>query len=206
MSGSSIDEDALEALALRAEAIARGVPDVAAARVVRITVPFSRLAIALSLRNRDDEKRNLLQQTAWNAIFDVSRGTASEDPEMGAQVWGSSYTDEAIPDAEIHAWARYAVERILALRPRKVLEIGCGDGRLLLRIAPHCELYVGTDFSGPALSHVRRQIAVWNPADAGRVRLVQCAATELQEVPDAPFDTVVLHSVAQYFRGCPGSC
>ncbi|MEO8587697.1 MAG: class I SAM-dependent methyltransferase [Acidobacteriota bacterium] len=199
MSGSNMDKNALEALALRAEAIARGVPDVAAARVIRITVPFSRLAIALSLRNRDDEKRHLLQQTAWNAIFDVSRGTASEDPTTDTQVWGSSYTNEAIPDVEIDAWARYAVGRILAFRPRKVLEIGCGDGRLLLRIAPHCELYVGTDFSGPALSHVRRQIAAWNPADARRVRLVQCAATELQEVPDAPFDTVVLHSVAQYF-------
>ena len=201
MTGSSVDERDLEALAHRAEAIARGVPDVAAARVVRIAAPSSRLAIGLSLLSREDQRRSLLQQTVWNTIFDgtFSRGTTLEDPDMHAEVWGSSYGDEPIPVAEIHSWVQHAVDRILALRPRKLLEIGCGDGQLLLRIAPHCEHYVGTDFSGPALSHIRRQIAAWHPADAGRVRLVQCAATELQEDLGAPFDTVVLNSVAQYF-------
>ena len=44
-------------------------------------------------------------------------------------------------------WVQGAVDRILALKPARVLEIGCGSGLLLFRLAPHCQYYCGTDFS-----------------------------------------------------------
>ena len=51
-------------------------------------------------------------------------------------------------------WVETTVARILALQPRRVLEIGCGTGLLLYRIAPHVERYVGTDFSQTALDAI----------------------------------------------------
>ncbi len=77
-------------------------------------------------------------------------------------------------------WVERTVERILSLRPRRVLEIGCGTGLLLFRIAPRTDLYLGTDFSSIALDGIRRQL------DASRelpqVELRQAMAHEVADV------------------------
>ena len=65
--------------------------------------------------------------------------------------WKSSYTGQPIAAEEMQEWVAETVARILALKPQRVLEIGCGTGLLLARIAPHCEHYTGTDFSETAL-------------------------------------------------------
>ncbi len=64
---------------------------------------------------------------------------------MDFRGWNSSYTDDPIPLEEMVEWRSATVDRILALQPRRVLEIGAGSGLLLSQIAPHCEHYVGTD-------------------------------------------------------------
>ena len=69
--------------------------------------------------------------------------------------WQSSYTDQPIPPDEMREWLAHTMERILALQPQHVLEIGCGTGMLLARVAPHCASYVGLDFSRTALDHIR---------------------------------------------------
>ena len=51
------------------------------------------------------------------------------------------------------------MERVKALRPQRVWEIGCGTGMLLFRVAPECALYRGTDISvGAELNFVRQQL------------------------------------------------
>jgi methylase of polypeptide subunit release factors len=47
------------------------------------------------------------------------------------------------------------VARIRALKPQQALEIGCGTGLLLFRLAPECRQYVATDFSAVAVDYVR---------------------------------------------------
>ena len=60
--------------------------------------------------------------------------------------WNSVYTRQPIPEEDMREWVQTTVERILTLAPRNVLEIGCGTGLLLLRIAPTCARYIGVDF------------------------------------------------------------
>ncbi len=72
--------------------------------------------------------------------------------------------DCRFPRTEIHAWADSTAERFAAtaggvMRPR-ILEIGCGTGMLLFRLAPHCEQYVGVDFSASALAYIQSQLDV----------------------------------------------
>ena len=119
----------------------------------------------------------------------------SADPTFNISGWNSSYTGEPIPAEEMREWVDDAVERILSLEPKRALEIGCGTGLLLFNLAPHCESYVGTDFSPAALSYVRQHLA--NADD--KVVLLERRADDFRDVEPNSFDTVILNSVVQYF-------
>ncbi|MGW7556847.1 condensation domain-containing protein, partial [Streptomyces rimosus] len=110
----------------------------------------------------------------------------------------SSYDGQPIPLEQMREWRSRTVERIRALRPRRVLELGVGTGLLLSRLAPDCETYWGTDFSAPAIEELRRHVSR-DPGLAGRVELRTQAAHEADGLPAGYFDTIVLNSVAQYF-------
>ena len=92
---------------------------------------------------------------------------------------------------------RNTARRILDLRPKRILEIGCGTGLILSRVAPYCEEYYGTDVSGEALQQLQQYVKRVGLDD--RVKLVQQAADDPGEAPREHFDVVVLNEVVQYF-------
>jgi amino acid adenylation domain-containing protein len=135
----------------------------------------------------------------WQNVYEETyrQTPAPEDLTFNTSGWHSSYTGQPIPEAEMRDWLGHTVERILGLAPRDVLEIGCGTGMLLARVAPHCESYVGLDFSRTALDHIRsmqRQIP-----GLDRVTLYERGADELGDFAAGRFDTVVINSVVQHF-------
>ncbi|MER6138558.1 amino acid adenylation domain-containing protein [Streptomyces sparsogenes] len=145
--------------------------------------------------------------TEWEAVFDrvYGEGEGEGEGEEAAgpddfkiSGWDSSYHGGQLSDAEMHEWVDTTVERILALRPRRVLEIGCGTGLLLSRVAPHCEVYHGTDISRTALDHVRGRL-VERREELSHVRLHHGGADDLSAFQDRQFDLVVINSVVQYF-------
>jgi len=94
-------------------------------------------------------------------------------------------------------WVDHTVQQILSLQPKRVLEIGCGIGLLLYRIAPHCTQYWGTDFSAQALRHLqqlKRSEDEWS-----HVTLLQRMADNFEGIEAQTFNTVILNSVIQYF-------
>ena len=95
-------------------------------------------------------------------------------------------------------WLGQTAARILAEKPRRVLEIGCGTGLILSQVAPHCELYVGRDLSARALDAAGRLVAQ-SPTIRERVRLEQATADEFQPGDEGFYDAVILNSVVQYF-------
>ena len=111
--------------------------------------------------------------------------------------WNSSYTDQPIPELEMHEWLASTLESIQSLQPKKVLEIGCGTGLLLQHVAPRCATYFATDVSTTTLEHLRQWIR-GQPA-LQHVQLLDREASDLQDLPAGAFDTVVLHSVVQHF-------
>ncbi|MEO3811638.1 amino acid adenylation domain-containing protein [Sphaerisporangium sp. B11E5] len=112
--------------------------------------------------------------------------------------WDSRRTGGPIPLAEMREWRAATVERVLALRPRRVLEIGIGTGLVLAEVAPHCAEYWGTDLSPVVVERVRAHVAA-DPALAARVRLRHLPAHDMDGLPDGHFDVVVMNSLIQYF-------
>ena len=116
---------------------------------------------------------------------------------MDFRGWNSSLTDEPIPLEEMVEWRSATVDRIMALRPRRVLEIGVGSGLVLSQIAPVCDEYWGTDFSAPTIQTLQAAVAGQSWGD--RVRLRVQPADVADGLPQGHFDVVVLNSVVQYF-------
>jgi amino acid adenylation domain-containing protein len=138
------------------------------------------------------------QVRGWQEVWEEAyrQEPAQEDPTFNINGWNSSYTGLPIPAEEMREWVNQAVERVRSLGPKRVLEIGCGAGLLLFRIAPHCAGYWGTDFSPSALRFVEQQL---KQRDLPQVGLLQRTADDCSGFEPESFDTVVLNSVVQYF-------
>jgi amino acid adenylation domain-containing protein len=140
------------------------------------------------------------QISQWQYLFDdnYGRDTSSREPTFNIAGWNSSYTGLPISEEEMREWVDQAVTRILAQQPRRVLEIGCGTGLLLFRVAPHCGMYWGTDFSATALEYIKRTMAEAE-MELPQVTLSQQMANDFTGIPAKAFDTIILNSVVQYF-------
>ncbi len=181
--------------------------------VIREDSPGSRRLIAYVVQNTLSAAANGhgtsgpldVHAAQWQKAYDEIIYTGMEDQASTHQGmplnltgWVSSYTKQPIPAEVMKEQVDHTVERVLALRPRRILEIGCGAGLLLFRIAPHCDQYVGTDFSAVALQYVQREMKRL-PQDFSNVRLLERTADDFSGLEDGAFDVVLLNSVIQYF-------
>ncbi|WP_459973699.1 amino acid adenylation domain-containing protein, partial [Mycobacterium sp. MUNTM1] len=144
-----------------------------------------------------DDDAEIVDQ--WQNIYDELYDAEIDAPEFGNDFrgWNSSLTGEPIPLEEMEEWRSATVDRILALRPQRVLELGVGSGLVLSQIAPVCAEYWATDFSAPTIHKL--QAAVASQPWGDRVRLRVQPADVADGLPEGHFDVVVLNSVVQYF-------
>ncbi|MBV9790782.1 MAG: amino acid adenylation domain-containing protein, partial [Chloroflexi bacterium] len=132
----------------------------------------------------------------WQTLYDETYAEGQPaDPTFNIVGWHSSYTGQPFPPAEMRAWRDATVDRIRALQPQRILEIGVGTGLLLFPLAGECRAYLGIDFSAPALAHIQRHL----PPEWTHVSLAQRRADDLGDLDPASFDTMIINSVAQYF-------
>jgi SAM-dependent methyltransferase len=141
------------------------------------------------------------QLRKWRKIYDLSqlaKAAAASPLAFNIAGWNSSYTRQPIPPEDMQEWVQTTIDRISALRPTEVLEIGCGTGLLLLRLAPASKRYVGVDFAPAVLMRLRDQLA--QTADlSGRVELLERLADDFEGLQENSFSTVIVNSTAQYF-------
>ena len=153
--------------------------------------------ITLEHTSTADDDAETVEQ--WQHVYDELYGAEVEVSGFGMDFrgWHSSYTDEPIPLEQMMQWRSATVDRIMALAPRRVLEIGVGSGLVLAQVAPVCAQYWGTDFSAPTIHTLRAAVAAQSWGD--RVRLRVQPADVADGLPAGHFDVVVLNSVIQYF-------
>ncbi|MEU8783821.1 amino acid adenylation domain-containing protein [Streptomyces sp. NPDC048637] len=177
-------------------------------KLVAYVVPETRRAVVAT--GHDDRaghaaraatESDLLQK--WESLYTSLYSGQEEDVERvpfeaDFTGWNSTYDGTPIPHKEMVEWRAATVRRILELQPSRVLEIGAGNGLILAEVAPHCESYLATDFSLPAVEALRRDLAR-SPGPTATAEVRQQAAHDFSGLAKGTFDTVILNSVVQYF-------
>lgn len=147
----------------------------------------------------DEWERKRIQK--WRKTFDLSqlgKQVEPSEPDFNIAGWNSSYTRQPITAEHMREWVELTVEELQALHPREALEIGCGAGLLLLRLAKGCARYVGTDVSPEVLKKLKKQMEELG-GEWGNVTVLERSAENLEGFAEGSFDTVILNSVAQHF-------
>ena len=113
-------------------------------KLVAYVVPDKNYLDSVLAAEQNEDRRI----SEWRTVFDLfQKDDGSSSAGFNTRGWNSSYTRQPIPADEMLEWIDSTVDQILSLHPAEILEIGCGTGLLLLRIAPVSRRYVGVDFS-----------------------------------------------------------
>jgi amino acid adenylation domain-containing protein len=144
---------------------------------------------ALSWKDRWETLYNIGAETNKNESLPDQNldGTLLEYYENGKEL--------AIQSEE---WLRSSVERIKALKPSSVYEIGSGAGQILYELADDVKYYLATDYAETAIEKLNETLRS-NPGRWGHINAQVASADDFSVVGDKKFDLVLLHSVAQYF-------
>ncbi|XCN74104.1 MAG: amino acid adenylation domain-containing protein [Candidatus Electrothrix aestuarii] len=185
------------------EAAVRRHPQVKEATVIAHNEEDDKRLIAYFVPQSEEETDGAaddLQIDMWQQTFNDIYGSVDDESDTGEfniVGWNSSYTALPIASDEMRVWLDDTVEKICLLAPKRVLEIGCGTGMILFRVAPRCQQYTGLDLSQQAIDMIQQQInqREW----AAKVTLQQGEADNFKGIEDGSVDTVIINSVVQYF-------
>ena len=109
--------------------------------------------------------------------------TASDIGDLGKRVPALSSALRPRAEDEIRNWGGPAL-----MRGKRVLDLGCGDGRLALGVAPFAKQVIGID---PDAELIRSARARARAAGYGHVRFAVGAGQSI-DLPDGSVDVVIL--------------
>lgn len=134
-------------------------------------------------------------------VYETGEGRHADDLDLSG--WRAYDTGEPLPTAHMRDWVDRTVDLVLAQRPRRLLELGCGTGLLAHRLSPHLDGYVGSDVADVAIDRL-------SAAGLPRTAFVRAAAHDadapaVRQALEQVFghgtrpDCVLLNSVTQCF-------
>lgn len=168
-------------------------------KLIAYLIPnYSEYEKKYSVLQKDDMAKSQLNdwEGLWNNVY--LENTYVKDERFNYTTWNSSFTGEIYPYEEMREWLDNTVTNIRRLKPKNVIEIGCGLGMVLFEIAPDVSQYLGTDLSVSAINYVSN-IVNKDYNLKSKVKLLNTSADNIEVLTNNDVDLVILNSVVQYF-------
>ncbi|MBZ0257107.1 amino acid adenylation domain-containing protein [bacterium] len=154
------------------------------------------------LRDLKNEQVELWQTLHEDSYVD---SLTYQDETFNVIGWDSNYANAPLPEADMREYVGLTVERILALKPKRVIEIGCGTGLILFPLLPHLQGYIGSDLSQVSICQLQalqaRPDLQERISGLAQAVLEQREATDFSRIEAGAYDVAILPSVIQYFPG-----
>lgn len=194
LGGHRVELGEIEAVASRHEAVKHGIAAGFAEHnaVYLYVVPDLGLSLDSEIAMQDSHNH-------WREVYDQTYRNSQQptDETFNTAGWVSRLTGKPYTDSQMVQWVDLTIDRLTDLKPKHVLEVGCGTGLLLFRLAPLCQSYCGVDFSAASIEYVER--VKRNLGSMDHIELVHCSADDYEKMGEGPFDTIIINSVAQHF-------
>lgn len=144
---------------------------------------------------KEDKKEHDTKVTEqWSSVFNQTYGESGDkDAKFNIIGWNSLYNNEPIPADEMKQWVEATVDLISEKPAESILEVGCGTGLLLYRLAKGCKRYVGTDISDTAINGLKANMEGYDMVE------LYCQPADVMNSVSGKFDKVIINSVIQYF-------
>ena len=133
---------------------------------------------------------------------DELAGLTAEDMITNWSAYISSYTDKLWPRSTIEHWVNATVDRFLDMKPKRILELGSGNGMLAYRAAlrPEVEEVWMADLSSEASRYVERlRVHPHFAHIAHKCKVLHRPADDFKDIPDNHFDCVAMNAMVMYF-------
>jgi amino acid adenylation domain-containing protein len=140
--------------------------------------------------------------SGWGKVYDdvyqnsINLASRSQQGQYDTTGWVSSYTNKPIPYQEMEDWVNQAVWQVDRFSPKRILEVGCGTGNILYKLANACEHYVGLDISITVIRKIQQSLKKLSAIN--KIELQPCSILQF-EYQSRYFDIIILNSVIQYY-------
>uniref|UniRef100_A0A7S2HXV1 Carrier domain-containing protein n=1 Tax=Haptolina brevifila TaxID=156173 RepID=A0A7S2HXV1_9EUKA len=133
---------------------------------------------------------------------DVLAGLSAEDMITNWSAYISSYSGKLWPRSTIEHWVNATVDRFLDMRPKRMLELGSGNGMLAFRAAlrPEVEEVWMADLSGEACRYVEK--VAEHPHFVhikNKCKVLHRPADDFSGIPENHFDVIAMNAMVMYF-------
>lgn len=155
-------------------------------------------------KDSDEDGKDADEINAWADIYNEAydaQTAANEDPTLNFSGYDNSYTPHVPHEPPVvREWVETTCERIAEFNAKRAMEMGCGQGMILFRVAPTVEHYVGVDISQSAINYIT-QIRAQQPEKFGKpsVTLAIGGAHETGNFKEHNCDLIICNGVAMYF-------
>ncbi len=129
-------------------------------------------------------------------LWDFTIEKSKDDIQAGG--WISCFTGIPFSKLEMDEYAENVLKKVsnVLTSESRVLEIGCGSGFTMYKIAPLVKTYVALDSSEMS---IRRNTEMLINRNQNNIQLYKCAAHEIETLDLVDFDVIIINSVVQSF-------